>query len=88
MKKGEEMWKTELETLRAIAAIGKSSVRMPDIVALFPSLLPRTIYYRVERLVDHGLVTKKKSDYRWNEITITVEGKVMLKCPANSPITS
>ena len=78
MKKGEEMWKTELETLEAIAAIGKSSVRMSEIVALFPSLLPRSVYYRVERLVDHGLVTKKKSDYRWNEITITAEGREML----------
>jgi DNA-binding HxlR family transcriptional regulator len=79
MKKGEEMWKTELETLKAIAAIGKSSVRMPEIVALFPSLLPRTVYYRVERLVDHGLVTKKKSDYRWNVLSITEEGVRMLQ---------
>ena len=78
MKKGEEMWKTELETLRAIATIGKTGVRIPQIVALFPDLLPRSVYYRVDRLVEHGLVDKKKGDYRWSEITITAEGQEML----------
>ena len=79
MKKGEEMWKTELDTLKAIATIGKSSVRMPDIVALYPDLLPRSVYYRVERLVAHGLVNKKKVEHRWSEITITAEGERMLQ---------
>jgi len=77
-KKGEEMWKVELDTLRAIAAIGKTNVRIPQIVALFPDLLPRSVYYRVERLIEHGLVDKKKVDHRWSEITITAEGKEML----------
>ncbi|MCK4825146.1 hypothetical protein KA005_55875 [bacterium] len=78
MKKGEEMWKTELETLQAIAAIGKSSVRMPEIIARYPNLLPRSVYYRVNRLVEHGLLHKKKIDHRWSEITITAEGERML----------
>lgn len=78
MNKGEEMWKTELDTLKAIATIGKHRIRMPEIVALYPNLLPRTIYYRVKRLVAHGLVTKKKVEHRWSEITITAEGRRML----------
>lgn len=76
--KGEEMWKTELETLKAIATIGKEKVLMPAIIALYPDLLPRSVYYRVERLVKHGLVDKTKVNHRWSEITITTEGKCML----------
>lgn len=79
MKKGEEMWKTERDTLKAIATIGKSSVKMPAIIALYPDLLPRSVYYRVERLVEHGLVEKKKSEYRWNVLSITEEGARMLE---------
>ena len=77
-KKGEEMWKTELDTLKAIAGIVKPRIRMPEIVALYPDLLPRTIYYRVERLVAHGLVNKTKVEHRRSEITITAEGERML----------
>ncbi len=79
MKKGEEMWKTELETLKAIASKGKSGVKITELSALFPDLLPRSVYYRVERLVLHGLIHKKKVDNRWIVLSITPEGAVMLK---------
>ena len=78
MKNGEEMWKTELETLQAIASIGIHTVRMHELIALYPNLGKRAVYYRVDRLIEHGLVTKEKVDERWIELSITPEGERML----------
>jgi DNA-binding PadR family transcriptional regulator len=77
-----EMWKIELETLRSIDTIAaakmQNEIKIIDIFSLFPNILPRSIYYRIERLVEHELVTRRK-EANHIFVSITDFGRAMLQ---------
>ena len=78
-KKGEEMWKTELETLEAIFPQGETNVPMSKVIPLFPHLSNRAVYYRIDRLVRHYLVQKTKVNNHLTEISVTRYGALLLR---------
>jgi DNA-binding PadR family transcriptional regulator len=77
-----EMWKIELETLRSIAAVAaakmRNEIKIVDIFSQFPNILPRSIYYRIERLVEHKLITRRK-EANHIFVSITDFGRAMLQ---------
>jgi DNA-binding PadR family transcriptional regulator len=77
-----EMWKIELETLRSIDTIAaakmQNEIKIIDIFSLFPNILPRSIYYRIERLVEHELITRRK-EANHIFVSITDFGRAMLQ---------